>query len=153
MTNTIKELPDAPLMLAAEDEETDALLLQMALSKSGFGSRLFIVQDGKEAIDYLDGQGRYADRDAFPLPQLVLLDLKMPRMTGFDVLQWLSEQPQFDSLPRVVFSSSSYESDISRARQLRASDYQVKPHTLAEMVRVLHDLQVRWLPQAVHEAK
>lgn len=151
MTNTIKQLPHEPLVLAAEDEETDVLLLQMALSKSGFGTKLFVVSDGEEAIEYLNGEGCYADRNAYPMPQLVLLDLKMPRKTGFDVLQWLSERPQFDNLPRIVYSSSSYESDIVRARELRASEYQVKPHSLDEMVQVMRDLQLRWLSPAIHE--
>lgn len=148
MTDSIKQLSHEPLVLAAEDEETDVLLLQIAFAKSGFPTKLFVVSDGEEAIAYLKGEGRFADRVAFPLPQLVLLDLKMPRKTGFDVLQWLSERPQFDSLPRVVYSSSSYESDITRARQLRASEYQVKPHAVDQMVRLIRDLQTRWLAPA-----
>jgi CheY-like chemotaxis protein len=137
-------MSDVPIksgpVLAAEDEESDAVLLQLAFGKAGSPQNLVIVRDGQEAIDYLSGEGLYADRALHPLPSLFLLDLKMPRMTGFDVLAWLKENPQFKDLPVIVLSSSSHESDMRRARQLGAWDYHVKPHSLTQFVQLIRQL-------------
>jgi CheY-like chemotaxis protein len=130
------------LVLAAEDEESDAALLQLAFRRAGSPGNLVVVRDGQEAIEYLNGDGRYADRAMYPLPSLLLLDLKMPRMTGFDVLAWLKENPQFKDLPVVVLSSSSHESDIERARQMGAWDYQVKPHGMPQFLQLIKHLTV-----------
>jgi CheY-like chemotaxis protein len=132
-------------ILVAEDEPTDAFILRQAFLKSGLPARLEIVRDGQEAVEYLDGEGPYADRNNYPLPRLLLLDLKMPRMTGFDVLAWLSEKPQFNELPRVVLSSSSHESDVRRALDLGALDYFIKPVSLAKLTGLLQQLHARWL--------
>src|SRR5258706_9347997 len=91
----------API-LVAEDEETDAMLLRWAFEKAGVPNPLVVARDGQEAVDYLEGKGDYADRVRHPLPCLLVLDLKMPRMSGFDVLVWVSDRPQFRDLPRMV---------------------------------------------------
>jgi len=135
-------------VLVAEDEETDAMLLRFAFEKAGVPNPLLVVRDGQEAVDYLAGAGEFADRARHPLPCLVILDLKMPRMSGFDVLAWLAERPQFGSLPRIVLSSSSYESDIQRARQLGAWDFRTKPHALRDFVQLVQELNDRWLVEA-----
>jgi CheY-like chemotaxis protein len=128
------------LVLAAEDEESDAVLLQLAFGRAGLPNLLVIVRDGQEAIEYLSRWVPYADGDSDPLPSLLLLDLKMPRMTGFDVLAWLRDKPQFKDLPVVVLSSSSHESDIQRARELGAWDYHIKPHGLHQFVQLIKQL-------------
>src|SRR6266478_3301620 len=124
---------NAPILLA-EDDQDDAFFLARALARSGFGNPLFAVQDGQEAVDYLAGIGPYADRASHPLPALFLLDLKMPKMSGFDVLVWLSTRPDFKELPVVVLSSSAQDSDIQKARELGADDYQVKPQEFDGLV-------------------
>src|SRR6185436_11022245 len=97
-------------VLVAEDEETDAMLLRWAFEKAGVAQPLVVARDGKEAVDYLEGEGDCADRVRHPFPCLLILDLKMPRMDGFDVLAWLGERPRFNHLPPIVLSSSAYQS-------------------------------------------
>jgi CheY-like chemotaxis protein len=132
-------------VLAAEDEESDRFILQRAFERSGLNHPLILVRDGREALDYLSGDGAFADRALHPLPRLVILDLKMPRLSGFDVLAWLVARPDFKDLPAVVLSSSSDDADIQKARQLGARDYFVKPHSLDELVTIIRGLHDRWL--------
>lgn len=134
-----------PPILAAEDEETDRFILQRAFDKAKMPHPLATVRDGKECVDYLSGVGPYADRTLHPMPALLMLDLKMPRMGGFDVLMWLATRPEFENLPVVVLSSSSADSDIEQARRLGARDYFVKPHAPSDLVKTLQSLQSRWL--------
>jgi len=128
-----------------EDEETDAFMLRVAFEKAGVTNPLTILSDGQEIVDYLTGVPPYINRAAHPLPALLTLDLKMPRMNGFDVLSWLRGRPEFLSLPAVVISSSSDEDDIAKARQLGAQDYFVKPHRLDDFVAIVRRLRDRWL--------
>ena len=133
------------VVLAAEDEPTDAFILQLAFEKAGLANHLTIVGDGQAAVDYLSGVPPYGDRAVHPLPALLILDLKMPRMNGFDVLTWLRAHPGFTALPAVVLSSSSDDEDIKRARSLGVRDYFVKPHCLDDLVAILHGLRAHWL--------
>ena len=133
------------IILAAEDEESDAFFLGMALKKAGVRHQLVIARDGQEAVEYLNGDGVYSDRAKYPLPKLLLLDLKMPRMSGFGVLAWLATHPDFKNLPAVVLSSSAQLTDIEKARELGASDYCVKPNNLKELTRLVQELATRWL--------
>ncbi len=132
-------------ILAAEDEETDRFILNLAFEKAQLPHPLVTVRSGRECVDYLSGVGSFVDRLLHPLPALLLLDLKMPDMHGFEVLQWLATGPEFKNLPVVVLSSSSDDSDIQKARQLGARDYIVKPHSFDELVKVLQQLHTRWL--------
>src|SRR5829696_3715046 len=128
-------------ILAAEDEETDRLILSLAFEQAKLSHPLVTVRDGKECVDYLSGAAAFADRVTHPLPALLLLDLKMPRMDGFEVLAWLATQPHFKNLPICVLSSSSDDSDVQKARQLGAWDYFIKPHALPNLIKILHRLQ------------
>lgn len=132
-------------VLAAEDEESDAFMLGIAFERAGLTNPLVIVRDGQEAVDYLTGQGAYAERAAYPMPALVLLDLKMPRMNGLEVLTWMEDRPEFADLPAVVLSSSSDQSDIRRARAAGAQDYFVKPHSIRGLIDIVEALRTRWL--------
>jgi CheY-like chemotaxis protein len=132
-------------ILAAEDEETDRFILNLAFGRAKLPHPLVTVCDGKECVDYLSGAGAFADRMIHPLPALLLLDLKMPQMDGFEVLAWLATRTDLKDLPAVVLSSSSSEADIQKACALGARDYLVKPHALPELVKILHHLQSRWL--------
>lgn len=139
------------LILAADDEESDRLILNLAFEAAGLDNPLLIVRDGREAVDYLAGLPPYTNRMAHPLPALLLLDLKMPRMDGLDVLAWLRSRPDFKHLPVVVFSTSSRDKDIERARQLGARDYFVKPHSLCDYTKIFHEINTRWLRPPVAE--
>jgi CheY-like chemotaxis protein len=141
-----------PPILAAEDEESDALILRTAFENAQISNRLVIARDGQEAVDYLAGTGRFADRWSFPLPVLILLDLKMPRMSGFDVLGWLGSRPDLQNIPSVVLSSSSHEADIEKARKLGAVEYFVKPFAFAELVKIVQQMQTRWLSKPRHQS-
>lgn len=134
----------SPILLA-EDNENDAFLLRLALQKIEVSHPLVVARDGQEAVDYLDGHAPYADRARFPLPSLLLLDLKMPRVNGFEVLAWLRQRPELGALPVVVLSSSGLESDIEKAKQLGADDYRIKPHDFDALLQLLRELKVRWL--------
>jgi len=135
----------SPAVLVAEDEPTDALILRMAFEQARIPLSLVVVRDGEEAVDYLCGNPPYTDRSVHPIPALLLLDLKMPRMTGFDVLAWLASRPDFKHLPAVVFSSSSEEQDVSRARQMGARDYLIKPNSISDYVKIVQTINTRWL--------
>lgn len=134
-----------PSILLSEDEETEVMLFELALRRGGLSYPLIITRDGQEAVEYLSGSGRYSDRTLHPLPSLIVLDLKMPRMTGFDVLAWLGSQTALQQIPAVVLSSSSYPQDVQQAQRLGARDYFVKPHSLAELVQLLQTATKRWL--------
>ncbi|MGO9203393.1 MAG: response regulator [Limisphaerales bacterium] len=132
-------------ILVVDDEETEVILLRYALERAGVRHELIAAQDGKEAIDYLRGEPPYADRTQHPLPALMLLDLKMPRLTGFDVLAWLQKRLDLKGLPVVVLTSSPDEADRRRARQLGAAEYYVKPANLQDLVKLAQELRARWL--------
>src|ERR1051326_4416067 len=116
-------MPHSLPILVAEDEESDVMILRMAVRKAELPNRLIFVRDGQEMIGYLEGAGRYQNRAEYPLPGLLILDLKMPRMTGFDVLAWLAKHPRLNVLPTVVLSSSSHHADIAKAREMGAKEF------------------------------
>ena len=134
-----------PLVLYAEDEESDAIILQRTFKKANLANPLVIVKDGQAAVDYLSGCAPYTNRNEHPLPALLLLDLKMPRMTGFDVLAWIGTRPELQGIPAVVLSSSSSDADIRKAQGMGARDYLVKPNDLGQYLKIVQGLHARWL--------
>ena len=130
------------LILHVEDDESDALLLDRALKRAGLGVKVYRVENGQEAIAYLDGAGKFADRATYPLPGLVLLDIKMPGLHGFEVLKWIRQAPRFAHLPVVMLSSSDEAGDIQEARRLGANCYLVKQSGYLEVVKFLGALRV-----------
>ena len=132
-------------ILVADDDENDVFFLRRALARAGLANPLFVTRDGQDAIDYLAGTPPYDNRAQYPLPGLLLLDLKMPRVNGFDVLSWLSRQPHLRELIIVVLSSSSHEEDILKARQLGAHEFRTKPSDFQKLVELIAELQKRWL--------
>ena len=129
-------------ILYAEDETDDIFFMRRAFQQTGIAHPLEAVPDGDEAIAYLAGTGKYADRIAYPLPALVLLDLNMPRTSGFEVLKWIRNRPPVSGLPVLVISSSNHDADIQRASLLGANGYLVKPGNpddLFEMVKAFKD--------------
>ncbi|MBP6507930.1 MAG: response regulator [Opitutaceae bacterium] len=130
-----------PVLLVAEDSDIDALLLARLIERSGYIFKMMRVEHGEAAIDYLAGNGDYADREKYPVADLLLLDLKMPLKDGFAVLQWRQDHPGFRRMPAIVFSSSYLPEDVERAYALGASSYVVKPgdpERLERFVRALH---------------
>lgn len=143
-------LDDVPILLA-EDDENDIFLMRRAFERAGIPNPLRVVKNGQEAIDYLSGTGRYGDRRRFPLPGLMLLDLKMPWMDGFDVLKWVRGRHQFDRFPVVVLTSSKLQADVDQSRDLGVYDYRVKPQTLDDLVRLLDDVRKCWLDERYNQ--
>ncbi len=141
----VSEPSTLPLILLAEDQDDDVFFMHRALKKAAVTNPVFVAHDGQEAIDYLEGGGAYADRKAYPLPSLLLLDLKMPRVDGFEVLTWVQSHAAFDALPTVVLSDSVLEEDVLKAKELGADDFQVKPTAPDELITILHELHSRWL--------
>ena len=134
------------LILYVEDEPDDVLFMRRAFQKVGLGDSLRSVGDGRDAIEYLAGNGAYADRGQHPLPALMLLDLNLPVVSGFEVLKWLRERREFQALPVVAFSSSTRDDDKVQARELGASDYVEKPKSAAGFLKVAEGLKEKWLP-------
>lgn len=132
-------------VLYAEDYEDDVFFMRRAFGRIAPGASLFIVNNGAEAITYLSGKVPFQDRQAHPLPTLVLLDLSMPITNGFEVLAWIRSQPDLKALPVVVLTSSNNESDRARAANLGATDYLVKPGQPDHLVDVLLPLEKFWV--------
>lgn len=134
-----------PVVLYVEDEANDVFFMQKAFNRVALGCRLQSVSDGQQAIDYLAGHGAFADRTRFPLPATILLDLNLPARPGFEVLQWVRQQPELKSLPVVIFSSSGRPEDRYQARELGANDYVLKPASGLAFSDVVRNLQHHWL--------
>ncbi len=132
-------------ILMAEDDENDVFFVERAFKQAQIANPLRRVQDGEEAVAYLRGDGQYADRDKFPLPYLLLLDLKMPRKNGFEVIAWLKQQPVLKRLPVVVLTSSKEDPDVNRAYELGANTYLVKPVKFEGLVEMMKTLNLYWL--------
>lgn len=131
-------------LLVVEDDENDYHLIEMALKEGRFPTRVRWVRDGVEAMDYLTGLAPFQDRQQNPLPDLVLLDLKMPRMGGFELLRWLRDSRAHRTLPALVLSSSPLPEDVRRAYDLGATSYFVKPHRFEDFVELLKHLAAYW---------
>jgi CheY-like chemotaxis protein len=132
-------------LMVVEDDTGEVLLIQRAFEKARVVSPIQIVGDGDEAVAYLSGQGKYADRQIYPLPSLMILDLKLPRRSGFEVLQWLRAQPGLKRMPVVVLTASALISDINRAYDLGVNSYLVKPVRLEELKSMVELVYLYWL--------
>jgi len=139
-------LDHVPILLA-EDDKNDVFLMKRAFDKAGIGNPLYLVNDGQEVVDYMEGTGKFSDRNKYPIPGLLLLDLKMPLMDGFDVLAWLRTHSQFDTLPVVVLTTSRLPEDITKSLNLGVYDYRIKPGAFEDLVRLLDDVRKCWLDE------
>ena len=139
-------------ILQAEDDSNDVCLLRHALHKAGIECDLKVVTDGREAVNYLEGTGLYSDRTKSPWPDLVLLDLKLPRLMGFEVLEWIRHT--FGTrLIVVVFSASGLETDIEKAYALGANAFLTKPAKLGELQSMLKATCDFWFQYNRHVAE
>ncbi|MGF1514644.1 MAG: response regulator [Elainellaceae cyanobacterium] len=132
-------------ILVVEDDSNDILFIQRAFRQVNAISPIHVVKDGDEAVDYLAGQGQYVDRDSYPLPALVLLDLKLPRRSGAEVLSWMRQQPIIRRIPVVVLTSSRENTDINRTYELGVSSYLVKPVSFEALSGMMSALDAYWL--------
>jgi CheY-like chemotaxis protein len=144
----VESLPDERgdgCILVADDDSDDVYLLRRALRKAGLTPRVLDVFDGTLAVSYLSGEPPFDDRKKYPFPDLFLLDLKMPKMNGFDVLAWLKGRPDMGSLPVIVLSSSSVEDDETMALRMGAREFLTKPADIDNLIPLLRSLHRRWL--------
>ena len=146
---------DKKTILLVDDSENDIFLMRAAFKKAGINGPIQEVHNGEEAIAYLKGEGPHSDRNKFPLPIVMLLDLNMPKKNGFDVLAWLRKQPGLRRLTVVVLTASMRVEDVERAFDLGANSFLVKPSAMEDliaMIRCLRDwLQINQFPP-LHEA-
>ncbi|MEP6514781.1 response regulator [Microcoleus vaginatus] len=133
-------------ILLVEDNPVDILLMQRAFRNETFANTsLQIVRDGDAAVFYLNGDGEYSDRDRYPLPAIILLDLKLPRRSGHEVLVWLRQQPELKRLPVVMLTSSRQTLDVKRAYDLGVNSYLVKPVGFASLLEMMQSFREYWL--------
>ncbi len=138
-------MPDLGVILLAEDNEVDVLLTRRAFAKAGLLNPLHVVSDGDEAIAYLSGVEKYSNRAEYPLPVLMLLDIKMPRKNGLEVLRWIREQPGLRALRVIMLTTSDLHQDVNLAYQLGANSYLLKPVNFEHFVRISETLKGYWL--------
>ena len=132
-------------VLLVEDDANDTILIQRSLRQAGLSNRLVVLSDGQQAVNYLTGHGPYRDRMQYPLPVLILLDLGLPKVSGFEFLEWLRNEPELNGLPVVVLTGSAFSPDIKKAYALGANSFLVKPNDSAEMATMLKSTTEYWL--------
>jgi DNA-binding response OmpR family regulator len=132
-------------ILLVEDDDNDVLLVQRAFQKSGVQGPMPVVGDGDAAVAYLAGTGDYADRARYPVPEAVLLDLKLPRRSGLEVLAWARGQARLHGLPIVVLTSSREPADLDEAYRLGANSYLVKPVAFDQLLAMTRAFREYWL--------
>ena len=134
-----------PTILVVEDNPTDVMLIRRAFEKSKLANPVHVVSDGDAAVAYLSGEGTFADRKRFPLPILMLLDLKLPKRSGLEVLQWLRMQETLKRIPVVVLTSSQQDRDINAAYDIGVNSYLVKPVEFDGLLQMLKTVNMYWL--------
>jgi CheY-like chemotaxis protein len=139
-------------LLLVEDNEDDVFLMKRALKGAQVINPVHVVEDGQEAVDYLAGAGKFADRAAYPLPAVVFLDLKLPYISGHDVLAWIRRQKELESLVVIVLTSSNEASDLSRCYALGANSYVVKPPTPEQLEELAKAFKWYWLEYNRYES-
>ena len=132
-------------VLLIEDDENDVFFMQRAFKNAGIVNPLYVVNDGRAAIDYLGGKEKFSDRDKHPLPCLVLMDLKLPYVLGLDVLKWIRSQDQLKSVIVVVLTSSRQDADIAKAYSLGANSYLVKPPDVHQLEAMVKRIKEYWM--------
>jgi len=132
------------VFLVVEDEPSDAEFLQRAFDAAGGKDRVHVVTNGEEAVAYLEGAGERADRSRFPVPDVIITDLKMPHMNGLELLQWLHASDTWRNTPKVVLTSSTAQSDVTTAYTLGAAAYLVKPVSIHELRAIAKAMSDFW---------
>jgi CheY-like chemotaxis protein len=132
-------------ILLVEDEPNDAFFFEHCVRKAGIAASVLVAKDGQEALTYLESADQFANSEQFPLPWLVVLDLKLPRATGFEVLEHIQQQPKLRNFIVLVLTSSSSEEDIGRAYELGAKGYLVKPADSRQLGQIVQAINDFWL--------
>src|SRR4051812_1310128 len=138
-------MPDRAVILLVEDQEDDIQLIRRAFAKAHIPNPLQVVRDGGEATAYLAGERQFSNRAEFPLPKVILMDLKMPGMDGFEVLKWIRAQPGLKSMIVVVLTSSDHIRDVNEAYSLGANSFMVKPMDFENIVELSKLLRDYWI--------
>jgi CheY-like chemotaxis protein len=138
-------MPEQAVILVAEDREDDRILIHRAFEKAGVINPMHFVANGEEAIAYFKGEGKYSRRDEFPLPSLLLLDLKMPKADGFDVIRWVRQQKELSGIRIVVLTGSDEMRDVNQAYQLGANSFLVKPLDFERFTDITRAIKGYWL--------
>ena len=138
-------MTEIPVILLAEDLEEDIIIIQRAFKEVFVPHKLMVVHSGEKAARYLMGDGEYADREMYPFPSLLLLDLKMPGMDGFELLRWVRKMPALSHLRIVVLTSSDHIYDVNKAYQLGANSFLVKPSDFENTLQLAKTLTQHWL--------
>jgi CheY-like chemotaxis protein len=133
------------VVLSVDDNDVDGALLERAFKRCNIPSRLFRVAEGPQAMSYLGGDGIYSDRAAYPLPDLVLLDLVMPKMSGIEVLQWIRSQPELKKTAVLILTSSEKPEDVKAATRIGANGYLVKPTKFEDLKTMVRTIYSEWL--------
>jgi CheY-like chemotaxis protein len=131
-------------ILLVEDDENDAMLVRLAFQKNHILNPVQWAKDGLEAIAYLNGEGIYADRQLYPFPEVLILDLKMPRMNGLELLTWIRDHPDYRVIPTIIMTSSRLDLDIEKAYSLGANTYMIKPSSLDELTKMVKAAHEYW---------
>ena len=132
-------------ILLVEDNEDDLFLMKRALRSARIVNPVIVVETGQEAMDYLGGAGKFADRDSYPIPAVVFIDLKLPFVFGHEVLAWIRRRKEFESLVVIVLTSSNEASDLNRCYSLGANSYLVKPPTAEQLEALAKAFKWQWL--------
>ena len=136
---------DEAVILLVEDREEDVLFIRKAFEKAHVPNPLVVVRDGEDAIRYLAGERQYSNREEYPLPKLILLDLKMPRVDGFEVLKWIRSRPELSGVVVVVLTSSEQIRDVNAAYRLGANSFMVKPTDFQNIIELSKLIRDYWL--------
>jgi len=140
-------------ILLVEDDENDAMLVRLAFQKNNILNPIQWAKDGLEAVAYLNGNGVYADRQAYPFPDVLIVDLKMPRMNGLELLAWIRDHPEYRVIPTIIITSSRLDVDIEKAYGLGANTYMIKPPALDELVKMVKVAHEYWSASAKPKSK
>jgi CheY-like chemotaxis protein len=149
LSHKLRSMPDSGVILIVEDREDDIVLIRKAFEKASLTNPVQVARDGEEAVAYLGAEGKYANRAEYPLPVIVLLDLKLPRIDGFEVLSWIRQQEGIQGLPVIVLTSSTQIQDVNRAYALGANSFFVKDIDFEQIVNLSTLIRHYWLQKAI----
>ena len=144
MTKITEMAKDRPTLLIVEDNDDDIFFIERIFKQIGARCELKFARDGMEAIDYLSGKGTFKDRAQYPMPTIILMDLKMPRRNGFEVLEWMHNQPEITLIPTIVVTSSTLQEDVTRAYRLGANAVMNKPVDKDSLLQMLKSFHIYW---------
>ncbi|MDX1953443.1 MAG: response regulator [Verrucomicrobiota bacterium] len=133
------------VILSVDDNDVDGALLERAFKRCALPCRLFRVSEGPQALSYLSGEGIYCDRASYPIPDLILLDLAMPKMSGLEVLNWIRQQPELKKTTVLIFTSSENPEDVKTATKIGANGYLIKPTKFEDLKNLVKEIYTDWL--------